>query len=175
MGGVASGEVPHSCASTKQASSGVLAAVWAALLPLRACLSLCSIAGNRAIALRMKRHTDLARPAFTPLERDYIRQELDISFGTFPSVSQGFYLRTWKSGPHAGQARLPKAVETLVARGLMEVRPDRLGPRAFFTLDGMRELRKLVADRRYIDPVQFRHLLVELGVGEQSGAEVGEG
>jgi len=123
----------------------------------------------------MKRSTDPARPSFTPIERDYIRQELGISFGVAPLVSQGFFLRTWKGGPRAGQPRLPKAVETLVARGFMEVRAGRLGPRAFFTDDGLTELRKLASDRRYVDPKQFRHLLAELGVDQQSGVQVTEG
>ena len=118
----------------------------------------------------MARKANSPSVTFTALERDYIRQELDVSFGTYPSVTKGFHLRTWKSGPLAGHARLPKAVETLVARGLMEIRPDRLGPRAFFTQEGMKELRRFVSEPRYVDPARFHHLLVELGLEQKPGA-----
>ena len=113
--------------------------------------------------------------SFTSLEREYIRQELDLSFGTYPSVARGFHLRTWKSGPQAGQPRLPKAVQTLVGRGLMEVRPDRLGPRAYFTHEGMTELRKFAAEPKFVDPARFRHLRVELGLEQGSDIEPADG
>ena len=40
---------------------------------------------------------------FTPGERAYIRRELDLFFSTLPRVADGFYLRTWRGGPQAGQ------------------------------------------------------------------------
>jgi hypothetical protein len=36
---------------------------------------------------------------FAPGEREYIRRELDQFFSFFPSVAEGFALRTWR-GPH---------------------------------------------------------------------------
>ena len=55
----------------------------------------------------------------TPGERDYIRRELDLYFTTLPAVAEGFQLRVWRTGPRAGQAKLPPAAKSLVARGLM--------------------------------------------------------
>jgi hypothetical protein len=43
--------------------------------------------------------TDGLAASFTPVERDYIRRELDQLFSTFPSVAEGFQLRTWRGGP----------------------------------------------------------------------------
>jgi hypothetical protein len=123
----------------------------------------------------MERKASSLSVSFTALEREYIRQELGLSFGTYPSVAKGFHLRTWKSGPQAGQPRLPKAVESLVARGLMEVRPDRLGPRAYFTHDGMKELRKFASEPKFVDPIRFRHLRVELGLHQDSDIEEADG
>jgi hypothetical protein len=123
----------------------------------------------------MERKADLSSVSFTSLEREYIRQELDLSFGTYPSVARGFHLRAWKSGPQAGQPRLPKAVQTLVARGLMEVRPDRLGPRAYFTHEGMKELRKFASEPKFLDPARFRHLRIELGLDQGSDIEPADG
>ena len=40
---------------------------------------------------------------FTPQEREYIRRELDMFFGTLPSMAEGFQLRTWHGGPLVGQ------------------------------------------------------------------------
>ena len=56
---------------------------------------------------------------FTPQEREYIRRELDMFFGTLPSVAEGFQLRTWRGGPLAGQPKVPPAVRTMVERGLV--------------------------------------------------------
>src|SRR4249920_2105449 len=55
---------------------------------------------------------------FTPQEREYIRRELDMFFGTLPSVAEGFQLRTWRGGPLAGQPKVPPPVRTMVERGL---------------------------------------------------------
>ena len=51
-----------------------------------------------------------AADAFTPGERDYIRQELDRFFSTLPSVADGFQLRTWRGGPQ----RSPGQVHAVV-------------------------------------------------------------
>lgn len=113
--------------------------------------------------------------SFTALEREYIRQELSLSFGAYPSVTKGFHLRTWKSGLRAGQPRLPKAVESLVARGLMEIRLDRLGPRAYFTHEGINELRQFASEPKFVDPLRFRHLRAELGLCQDSDIASADG
>jgi hypothetical protein len=57
----------------------------------------------------------------TSAERDYIRHELDQFFRTFPSVAEGFRLRTWRGGPQKGQPKLPPPAKTVVDRGLMRL------------------------------------------------------
>jgi hypothetical protein len=37
-----------------------------------------------------------ASAVLTSGEREYIRRELDLYFGTLPSVAEGFQLRTWR-------------------------------------------------------------------------------
>jgi hypothetical protein len=59
--------------------------------------------------------------AFTPAERDYIRREFDMFFSTFPTVAEGFQLKTWRTGPHAGQPKLPPAARSLLDRGLVRL------------------------------------------------------
>src|ERR1700738_399959 len=53
--------------------------------------------------------TVTAATTFTPGERDYIRRELDMFFSTYPTVAEGFQLKTWRGGPQAGQPKLPGA------------------------------------------------------------------
>ena len=107
---------------------------------------------------------------FTPKEREYIRRELDIFFGTLPSVADGFQLRTWRGGPHAAQPKIPAPLRTMVDRGLMEVRTGTPMPKAFFTESGLVALRLLASDRRYMDPQKFAHVRTELGL--QATADV---
>ena len=40
---------------------------------------------------------------------DLIRRELCQHFGQDPRAADGFLLRTWRSGPQAGQPKLPPA------------------------------------------------------------------
>src|SRR5271166_4533302 len=47
----------------------------------------------------MSTRHDLQVETFTPHERDYIRQELDMFFSTYPTVAEGFHLKTWRGGP----------------------------------------------------------------------------
>jgi hypothetical protein len=99
---------------------------------------------------------------FTAKEREYIRRELDLFFGTLPSVADGFQLRTWRGGPLAGQPKLPPALRTMVDSGLMEIRTSAPMPRAYFTEKGLGALRRLASDRRYMDPHKFAHVRTEL-------------
>jgi hypothetical protein len=55
-----------------------------------------------------------AATTFTPGERDYIRRELDMFFSTYPTVAEGFQLKTWRSGPQTGQAKLPPSAHSLL-------------------------------------------------------------
>jgi hypothetical protein len=103
---------------------------------------------------------------FTPPERDLIRRELCQHFGQDPRAADGFLLRTWRSGPQAGQPKLPPAVQSMLERDLVEIRTGR-GPRAVFTPAGLAALRRLLSDRRAMDPARFAHLRRELGLDSQ--------
>jgi len=85
----------------------------------------------------MSLRTDETACPFNAQERGYIRRELDLFFGTLPSVADGFPLRTWRSGLLAGQPKLPPALRTMVDGGLMEIRTDTPLPRAYFTERGL--------------------------------------
>jgi len=102
--------------------------------------------------------------SFTPRERELIRREFWPRFGQDPSLADGIFLRTWRSGPHKGEPKVPLAVQGLLDRGLVEVGPGRYGPRALFTEAGLRELRALLGDRRAMDPERFAPLRRELGL-----------
>jgi hypothetical protein len=105
-----------------------------------------------------------AATTFTPGERDYVRRELDMFFSTFPTVAEGFQLKTWRGGPQAGQPTLPPPARSLVDRGLMRLYTGLRPPRLFFTDAGLVELRAMMADRRLADPVKFAHIRRELGI-----------
>jgi len=101
---------------------------------------------------------------FSAGERDYIRRELDMVFSTLPTVAEGFMLRTWRGGPHAGQPKLPPAAKSLLERGLMRLDTSQRLPRLFFTETGIDELRRMMSDRRLADPKKFAHVRQELGL-----------
>ena len=100
----------------------------------------------------------------TPAEREYVRRELDQFFSTLPTVAEGFQLRTWRGGPQKGQPKLPPSAKTLVDRGLMRIDGSANIPRLFFTEAGTATLRRMMADRRFADPVKFAHVRRELGI-----------
>jgi hypothetical protein len=95
-------------------------------------------------------------------ERDLIRREFAVQFGQAASLTEGIRLRTWQSGPQKDQPKLPAAVQSMLARGLVEVKLGGYGPRACFTAAGIAALRRLAADRRLLDPQAFAHLHREL-------------
>ncbi len=104
---------------------------------------------------------------FTPAEREFIRREFGQRFGQDPALADGIFLRVWRTGPKAGQPKVPKALEGLLAGGLVEVSPEPpsiLGTRAYFTPAGLEALRALLRDRRAMDPERFGHLRRELGL-----------
>jgi 2-hydroxychromene-2-carboxylate isomerase len=101
---------------------------------------------------------------FTPVERDYIRRELDMFFSTLPTVAEGFPLKTWRGGPRAGQPKFPPAAKSLLERGLMRLDATSRLPRLFFTEPGLKALRVMMADRRLANPEKFAHVRHELGL-----------
>ena len=115
-----------------------------------------------------------AEMAFTSAEREYIRRELDQFFGTFPSVADGFQLRAWRGGPRKGQAKLPPPAKTLIERELMRLDQAAKVPRLVFTEAGIAVLRRMMADRRFTDPVKFAHIRRELGIEPLSDSKAAE-
>ena len=105
-----------------------------------------------------------AASLFTAPERDLLRREICRHFGGYPRIADGIFLRTWRGGEKRGQPKIPPAVQTMLERGLVEVRTTNQWPRAFFTEAGMAALRQLVLDRRAMDPERFAHLRAELGL-----------
>ena len=110
-----------------------------------------------------------APDAFTPVERDYIRRELDMFFSTLPSVAEGFYLKTWRGGPQAGQPKVPQAAAGLVERGLLRLDTTARMSRLFFTEAGIVALRTMMADARLANPAKFAHVRQELGIDPEPG------
>ncbi len=114
------------------------------------------------------------RAEFTPSERDYIRRELDRFFSTLPSVAEGFQLRTWRGGPQKGQSKLPPPAKSMVGRHLMRLDQSANIPRLFFTDSGMAALRRMMANRRLVDPVKFAHVLLDLGLASKPETKAAE-
>ncbi len=104
-----------------------------------------------------------------PAERAYIRRELDQIFSSLPRVTDGFLLKIWKTGPKAGQPKLPPPAESLVSRGLMEVRQVEPWPRLYFTSSGMSALRRMMSDARLANPKTFAHIRAELSIDTEDG------
>jgi hypothetical protein len=102
--------------------------------------------------------------AFTAAERELIRRAFGQHFGSYPAIAEGIYLRRWWGGPQAGQPKLPPAIQSMMSRGMVEVRQERLMYHAFFTEVGLAALRQLAADRRALDPVRYAHIRRELGL-----------
>jgi len=97
----------------------------------------------------------------TPPPCALIRRELGQHFGQYPALVDGLLLRSWRGGPLRGEAKIPAAARGLIDRGLVEVRPARLGHRAVFTPAGLRALRRWL-EGSAVDPGLRAHLLREL-------------
>src|SRR5271166_1652196 len=108
---------------------------------------------------------------FTPSERAYIRNELDMFFSTLPTVAEGFQLKTWRGGPEAGRLKLSPIAKGLLERGLMRLETGQGLPTLFFTEAGLVELRAMMTDRRLADPKKFAHVRQELGIDPMPDTE----
>jgi hypothetical protein len=108
----------------------------------------------------------------TTAERDLLRRELCVRFGSPPRLADGIHLRVWRTGPLAGQPKVPAAVQSMVDRGLMTVAAGSSHmARAHFTEAGLAALRWLASQRRGLDPVQFAHVRQELGLEALTSTE----
>src|SRR4051794_41604048 len=93
---------------------------------------------------------------FTPQERDLIRLELMPRFGQGPDLANGLFLRIWRAGPQKGEPKIPKAIQTMLDRGLVRIGTNPMGrPAAFFTEAGLEGLRLLLQDRRGMGEGRF--------------------
>jgi hypothetical protein len=103
-------------------------------------------------------------PSFTLPERALLRHEFYVRFGQAPLLADGIRLRRWRTGPHAGQPKLPPAVASMIARDLVTLQSDRIGSLVQFTAAGYAALRLLAQDRRALNPLTYAHLRQELGL-----------
>ncbi len=108
---------------------------------------------------------------FTSGERDYIRRELGLFFSTYPTVAEGFQLKTWRGGLDAGKPKLPPPAKTLIERKLMRLDTYGRFPRLFFTDAGLTALRVMMTDRRFADPAKFAHVRHELGIDPEASSD----
>jgi hypothetical protein len=92
---------------------------------------------------------------FTAAERNYIRGNLDQVFSTLPTVADGFLLKNWRSGPQAGQPKMPLSAKGLIERGLMRIDSTQHLPRLLFTEAGLVALRTTMTDRRLADSARY--------------------
>ena len=101
-------------------------------------------------------------PCFTLPERALLRQEFFIRFGQAPLLAHGIRMRSWRTGPQAGRPKLPPAAVSMLARGLIALHSDRIGPLAHFTEAGYVALRTLAQNHRALNPLTYAHLHQEL-------------
>jgi hypothetical protein len=93
-------------------------------------------------------------------------------FGREPDLANGLLLHTWRDGPQKGQPKIPKAIRSMLDRGLVEIRPNPMGrAAAFFTEAGLEGLRLLLQDRRLMGPERSDYLRRELGGGDPPADE----
>ena len=108
--------------------------------------------------------TSADTPCFTLPERALLRHEFFVRFGQAPLLAHGIRLRNWRGDPHAGQPKLPPAVASMIARGLVALRSDWIGALAQFTEADYVALRALAQGRRALNPLTYAHLRRELGL-----------
>lgn len=87
-------------------------------------------------------------------------------FGHPPPSAEGIFLHVWRSGPLAGQLKVPAAVQSMMDRGLMVVRAG--SPHmahVYLTEADLDALCWLAAQRRGLNPVQFAYVRQKLGMG----------
>ena len=125
-----------------------------------------------AFAMIRVGHARRSNSPFTPQERDLIRLELMPRFGQDPDLANGLFLRTWRDGPQKGQPKIPKAIQSMLDRGLVRIGTNPMGrPAAFFTAAGLEGLRQLLRYSRAMNPERFDYLRRELGVDDPPADE----
>jgi hypothetical protein len=110
--------------------------------------------------------------ALSAAERDMVRREFGIIFGKPWPLADGIPLKVWGSGPKKGEAKLAQPIQSMVDRGLLEVRDGPFkAPSAYFTERGIEAVRRLLtAKRPQLDPERHGHLWAELGLTAPAAA-----
>jgi hypothetical protein len=89
-------------------------------------------------------------------------------------VAEGLLLRTWKTGPRAGEPKRGPAAQSLLNRGFVWLDPHSRLPCLFFTATGLTALRAMMRDRRLADPEKFAYIRMELRIDPPKEAKVVE-
>jgi hypothetical protein len=83
--------------------------------------------------------------------------------GQAPSLSEGIFLHRWAGGPHKDKPKLKAPVQSMLARGLVEiVDPEGGLPFARFTAAGIEALRAMARNRTFLPADKYKHLIEEL-------------
>jgi hypothetical protein len=65
--------------------------------------------------------------SFTARERELIRHEIGQHFGEYPRLAHGIILRIWRARERKGEPKVPPAIASMIARGLVETGMVRAG------------------------------------------------
>ena len=115
----------------------------------------------------MDQDTTTPDDQLAPKEREAVRLAFYPSFSQPAALSEGIYLRTWRTGERRGQPKIPPGVQSMLDRGLVEIRAGNLlGARAVFTPTGLDVLRRTVREHpRFLSRKDFSHVLDALEAG----------
>ena len=100
----------------------------------------------------------------TPPERELIRREFMARFGPAPSVTQGFVVKRWATGPQKGRPKLSTAVQGLLDRGLVTLVDEGHWPRVLFTAKGVQALKLMAAEPRALNSEHHQDMIAELAL-----------
>lgn len=100
----------------------------------------------------------------TPSERELIRREFMARFSPAPSVTQGFVVKRWATGPQKGCPKLSAAVQGMLERGLITLVDEGHWPRVQFTAKGFQALKLMAKEPRAFNHDHHRELIDELAL-----------
>jgi len=95
-------------------------------------------------------------------ERDIVRRSFMSRFDEALSVTEGFHVKRWSTGPNKGKPKMTAAVQGMFDRGLITLEEGGYWPRAKFTERGLQALKLMAKDPRALDPEWHRQLIEEL-------------
>lgn len=110
----------------------------------------------------------LAPARFMPKERDLVRREFSERFGGYRSLTEGFLVRRWATGPNKGQAKLSATIKSMLDRGLVSFTDDgKHWLSVHFTDVGWQALRQMAEDKRALPTADYQHILNELAASDR--------